>query len=274
VLRTNVQFSSVDRSARTFVVTSPNPGEGKSVTLANLAVVMAQSGLKVVAVDTDLRRPVLHRIFGISNSRGLSNAILDNNPRAAARRETVEPGAPAEFLLSQSADVEDVSPSRSEIMKHLQPTQVTNLWVLPSGPLPPNPAELLGSERMRQALNELSWADVIMFDTPPALAVTDAIVLGARVDGVLLVYEVGSTRRGAAARAVEELKRVDANVLGAVINRLSPGRDGYQYYYYHNYHYYQPEDGRQQEKPQRRRGLARVLPVLGRSRDGARGTEQ
>jgi non-specific protein-tyrosine kinase len=122
---------------------------------------------------------------------------------------------------------------------------------------------------MRKVLEELGWADVILFDSPPVLAVTDAMVLGARADGMLLVYEVGSTRRGAAARAVEELKRVDANVLGIVMNRLSPSRDGYYYYYYNHEQYFRSEDGRQEKKGQRKQGLARLLPIGRRSRDGA-----
>jgi non-specific protein-tyrosine kinase len=267
VLRTNVQFSSVDKTARTLMVTSPSLGEGKSVTLANLAVVMAQAGLKVVAVDTDLRRPVLHKVFGLSNSHGLSNAILTDNLRAGGRPDAAGAGDPVEFLLSQGPHVEDVPSLGSRIMKHVQPTEVSNLWVLPSGPLPPNPAELLGSERMRQVVKELGWADVILFDSPPALAVTDAAVLSARVDGVLIVYEIGSTRRGAAERVVDELQRVDANVLGVVMNRLSPSRDGYYYQYY--YRYYRSEDGRDGKKQQERSRARRLLPFGRRSRDGS-----
>jgi non-specific protein-tyrosine kinase len=269
VLRTNVQFSSVDHTARTLMVTSPNPGEGKSVTLGNLAVVMAQAGIKVVAVDTDLRRPVLHRVFEISNSHGLSDAILKNNPRAVGRADHAGVRHPTEFELSHETRSGDSFPPKSAIANHLQGTEVPNLWVLPSGPLPPNPAELLGSDRLQQVLEQLSWADMIIFDSPPALAVTDAVVLGARVDGVLLVYEIGSTRKGAAARAVKELQRVDANVLGVVMNRLSPSRDGYYYYYYHRYRSYHSEDGRQGGKGERKRGLARLLPRRGRSHNGS-----
>jgi succinoglycan biosynthesis transport protein ExoP len=139
LLRANLQFSSVDRPARTLMVTSPGPGEGKSVTLANLAVVMAQSGLRVVAVDADLRRPVLHKIFGLSNTHGLSDAILQSNP---------------------------------PVSEHLQATEVENLWVLASGPLPPNPAELLGSERMGAVIEELKGqVDMVLLDSPPALVV-------------------------------------------------------------------------------------------------------
>jgi non-specific protein-tyrosine kinase len=202
-LRTNIQFSSVDRPLRTLLVTSPSPAEGKSITLANLAVVMAQSGRSVIVVDTDLRRPAQHKIFGLNNGHGLSSATLE---------------------------------SSSCVTGYVQPTGVENLCVLTSGPLPPNPADLLGSERMAAIIEDLeSQADLVMFDTPPALAVTDAAVLSTKVDGVLLVNRAGHTRRAVIQRAVEELRRVEANLLGVVLNQLSLRRGGYyfpQYYYY------------------------------------------
>lgn len=232
VLRTNLQFSTVDRPARTLMVTSPGPTEGKSVTLANLAVVMAQSGLKVVIADTDLRRPVQHKIFDLPNNHGVSDAILHPNPG------TVE---------------------------HLLETGVDNLWLLPSGHIPPNPAELLGSERMAAVVEELKeYADIVLFDAPPTLVVADAVILSSKVDGVLMVNDAGRTRRHAAGKAVEELRRVKANLLGAVLNRLSGRRNGY-YYYYH-YYYYQSDGGeRERRKRRHRRGgwLQSLLPFMG-----------
>jgi capsular exopolysaccharide synthesis family protein len=232
VLRTNLQFSSVDKSLRTLMVTSPAPTEGKSVTLANLAVVMAQSGLRVIIADTDMRRPVQHRIFSLSNSHGVSDAILHPNPGAA---------------------------------EHLLETGVGNLWLLPSGHIPPNPAELLGSGRMAAVIEELKgYADVVLFDAPPTLVVADAVILGSKVDGVLMVTDAGSTRRHAATKAVEELRRVKANLLGVVLNRLSGRRNGY-YYYYH-YYYDQSEDGKRERRKHRRRRagwLQRLLPFSG-----------
>lgn len=260
VLRTNIQFSSVDRIARTLMVTSPNPVEGKSVTLANLAVVMSQAGYKVVAVDSDLRRPVLHKVFGMSNSHGLSDAILDHNPGALEQPAPGEGAHAVAFGLSDGPPSDESAPPEHPIMDHIRATDVPNLWFLPSGPLPPNPAELLGSGRLRQIVRELAWADVILFDSPPVLAVTDAMVLGARVDGVVMVYETGSTRREEAKRSVAELQRVGANVLGVVMNRLSRGQNGY---YYYNYYYTRPEDGEGGKGP----GpgwLGRVLPFLTR----------
>lgn len=228
VLRINLQFSSVDKPIRTLMVTSPAPTEGKSITLANLAVVMAQSGLKVVVVDTDLRRPVQHKIFDLSNNHGVSDAILHSNPGAA---------------------------------EHLLETGVDNLWLLPSGHIPPNPAELLGSERMAAVIEELKgYADVVLFDVPPALVVADAVILSSKMDGVLMVNDAGSTRRLAAERAVEDLRRVKANVLGVVLNRFS----GRRYYYYD---YYQSDGGERKRGKQRHRRnggwLHSLLPFMG-----------
>ena len=240
VLRTNVRFSFVDRPMRTLMVTSPGPSEGKSVTLANLAVAMAQSGRRVIVVDTDLRRPMLHTIFNVSNTDGLSNALL--TPESG-----VEP--------------------------YLQETGVENLRLLSCGPLPPNPAEVLGSERMGAMIETLlTEADLVLFDSPPVLLVTDAAVLAARivVGGVLLVVDVGKTRRGMAKRAVEELQRVHANLLGVVVNRISVRRGGEYYHQY--YQNYTDHHGDGQKRSRSRTGLQRLLPELLRSngQDGTR----
>jgi non-specific protein-tyrosine kinase len=213
LLRANLQFAAVDKPLHTLMVNSPGPGEGKSVTLANLAVVMARSGLRVVAVDADLRRPALHKVFDLPNSHGLSDAILQTN---------------------------------SPVGERLQATEVENLWLLASGTLPPNPAELLGSERMASVIEELKGqADMVLLDSPPVLVVADALILSNRVDGVLLVNDAGRTRRSEARQGVEEFRRVRANLLGVVLNRLSRRRGGY---YRNHYHYYQSEDGRREER--------------------------
>jgi non-specific protein-tyrosine kinase len=200
-LRTNIQFSAVDKPLKTILVTSASPIEGKSTTVANLGVVMAQAGLSVILVDSDLRRPALHKLFGVSNSDGLTSALLQSTP---------------------------------SLDGYLQATAIENLQVLPSGPLPPNPSELLGSQRMRGLIEQLKGkADVVLFDNPPVLAVTDAAVLANQVDGVLLVVDAGATRREVALRARETMAKVGANVLGVVLTKLSPkGGGGYYYYYY------------------------------------------
>ncbi|HID89784.1 MAG TPA: polysaccharide biosynthesis tyrosine autokinase [Anaerolineae bacterium] len=184
-LRTNLTFAGLDKPIETLVVTSAAPGEGKSTTLANLAVTMAQGERRTILVDADLRRPSLHEIFGVSNSRGLTTMF-------------VEQGALEEPPLVA--------------------TEVDNLFLLPSGPTPPNPADLLGSRRMEEVINVLrEQADLVLFDAPPVIAVTDAAVLGTKVDGVLLVVRAGHTRREHARRAKELLERVRVRVIGAVL---------------------------------------------------------
>jgi succinoglycan biosynthesis transport protein ExoP len=235
VLRTNIQFSSVDRPLRTIMVTSPGPTEGKSITLANLAVVMAQSGLRVILVDTDLRRPVLHKVFDLSNNHGLCDAIL-------------QPTVLWTDLL--------------------QPTTIDNLRLLTSGALPPNPAELLGSQRMRTMVEDLKQqADVVLFDSPPSLVVADAAILAAHLEGVLVVNDAGHTRRNMAKQGVEELQRVRANMLGVVLNQMSSRESSYYYYYYY---YRSADNGRELTRRRRRHRtwLERRLPFLERPSDG------
>lgn len=201
VLRTNIRFSGVDKPIRTLLVTSAGPTEGKSTTAANLAAVMAQAGLKAIVVDADLRRPRLHQMFGIHPRGGLTGSLLEGTMDG-----------------------------------RLQPSQVEGLAVLPAGERPPNPSELLGSRRLRELLGLLTQhVDVVVIDSPPVLPVTDAAVLAQNVDGVLLVVDAGETRRGIAQHAVESLRQVGANVIGAVLNRVPTGKGGY-YNYYHEYY--------------------------------------
>jgi len=196
-LRTNLTFAGLDHPIETLVVTSPAPGEGKSIAAANLAVTMAQGEHRTILVDADLRRPVLHEIFGVSNERGLTTMFVDSQARA--NPPLVEVG-------------------------------VENLWLLPSGPLPPNPADLLGSRRMEEIIAVLrSRADILLFDAPPVIAVTDAAVLGMKVDGVLLVVAAGRTRREHARQARELLERARVRVVGAVLTDV-PAAMARRYY--------------------------------------------
>lgn len=204
VLRMNLMFSSLDKPVRTLVVTSPNPVEGKSVTLSNLAVVMAQIGQKVIIVDTDLRRPSIHRVFGLQNRVGLSDAIL--NPNTSAK-------------------------------DCLQESGIENLRILTSGLLPPSPSEVLGSTRMLKLIEQLKEeADILLFDTPPSSVFTDPIVLAAHVDGAILVNRSGYTRTGDARKVVDQFRRLGVNILGVVITRQNVNRrKTYSYYtYYRN----------------------------------------
>ena len=197
VLRTNIQFSSLDRRIRALLVTSTSPEEGKSTVLANLAVTFAEAGNRVVLVDADLRRPSLHKLFGLSNQVGLTTAVLD----------------------------EDGS------LLPIQDTEVPNLRVLASGPLPPNPADLLSSQRMDRVTEALrAEADYLLYDSPPIVAVTDAAVLGRRLDGVLLVIDAGKTKRDHARRAKLLLEKVNAHLLGVVLNNAEFDSALYRYY--------------------------------------------
>lgn len=194
-LRTNIQFSSLDKPLHSLLVTSTVPDEGKSTTLANLAVTMAQAEQRVILVDCDLRRPSLHTLFNCSNDVGLTSMILSQD---------------------------DELP--------LQETGVPGLSLLPSGPLPPRPADILGSKRMESVIARLrSEADIVLFDTPPVIAVTDAAVLATKVDGVLLVFQANKTSRDRARRARQMLEKVKANIVGVVLNNAEI-EQGYGYY--------------------------------------------
>ena len=168
---------------------------------SNLAVVLAQDGKAVVLIDADLRRPMQHTIFQVENSQGLSDLLVDGEAPIDGR---------------------------------LQDTGIENLRLLTSGPLPPNPSELLGSQSMGRLVKRLEGAaDIVLFDVAPVLPVTDAAVLAPQVDGVLLIAEAGRTRRGEAKWAAENLCRVGANLLGAALNRIKVGRRSGYYYNHH-----------------------------------------
>ncbi len=185
-LRTNLTFTALDNPIETLLVTSSAPDEDKSTVLANLAVTMAQGERRTILVDADLRRPSLHEIFDVTNDQGLTSMI-----------------------------VEETTLDNPPLLK----VGIKNLWLLPSGPLPPNPAGILGSRKMEQVIAALKeHADVVLFDAPPVVAVTDAAVLGTKVDGVLLVVRAGRTRREHAQRAKELLERVHVRIVGAVLN--------------------------------------------------------
>ena len=195
-LRTNLSFYSLDTPVRTFVVTSPAAGEGKSTTLANLAVTMAQSGRKTILVDCDLRRPTLHELLGRPMSPGLTDVLLGANDRMP-----------------------------------LQQTDIDNLTLLSCGPKPPNPTDLLGSARMDQIISQLAGeADFVLFDAPPVLVAADAAILGAKTDGVLLVIQAGKTRRDHSERARELLQKAKVHIIGAALTN-APKEQGMKGYY-------------------------------------------
>jgi len=219
-LRTNVSYASVDKPLRTLMVTSAEPGEGKTTTVSNLGVVLAQNGFSVLITDCDLRHPRVHKYFGLSNRQGLSS------------------------LFAQSADV--LNGTR-------QTTRVDNLSIVTTGLLPPNPAELLGSQKMQHILTSMRQAaDIVLIDTPPILAVTDAAVLAPTLDGVLLVVRPGKTRASALRLTLEQFQQVNAHVLGVVLNDIDlRGQPyAYHYHYYRNYSAYQDYYGGKEKAKQ------------------------
>jgi non-specific protein-tyrosine kinase len=203
VLRTNLQFASVDRPLHLVQVSSPNVGEGKSMTAANLAIAIAQLGQKVILVDGDLHQPTQHRYFQVLNNVGVTTALLGN---------------------------------LEQVDRMFKTTALPNLHLLPSGPLPPNPAELLGSKRMQELLEVLQQkADIVVIDSPPVTVISDAVVLSTRMDGIILVFRSGRTRLEAARNALNALKQVHAPVLGVVLNGAGRGTQDYYYRYRTDY---------------------------------------
>lgn len=197
-LRTNLQFASPDVELRAVLFTSPGPAEGKSTVSSNLAVSVAQTGTEIVLVDSDLRKPTVHKIFGLNNSVGLTS------------------------VLTGQIKLEDA----------VQKTKIDGLSVLTSGPIPPNPAELLQSKSMRGIVERLKQEhERVLLDAPPVLPVADAMILSAYVDGVIMVISANHVPREMAVRAKELLENTNARLLGVVLNQVKYSRDGEQYYY-------------------------------------------
>jgi capsular exopolysaccharide synthesis family protein len=198
-LRTNIQFSKGEGELRTIMFTSAGPGEGKSTTVANTAVALAQSGKRVILVDCDLRKPVQHKIFKKRN-KGITNAL-----------------------------VEDIA-----IGELIQETEIDNLSLVSSGPIPPNPSELLSTKKFQEILNELQrQSDFVIIDAPPVIAVTDACVLASKVDGINLVIGVGSVRPEMAQKAKELILKAKGHLLGVILNRVEIEEEHAYYYYYY-----------------------------------------
>jgi polysaccharide biosynthesis transport protein len=206
-LRTNLEFMSVDRPMKKLSISSAEASDGKSTIAINLAIVIAQSEKKVILVDADLRSPSLHRYLGIPDNPGLSDVFLD---RVKVTDALIEWDGTPKF------------------------------WIMPAGSTPPNAAELLGSRKMDLILDELAgMADMIIIDGPPGFVV-DAIVLSAKVDGVLLVVNIGETRRGSLKAVVDQFRRIEANLVGIVLNRVSKGSGYYGSYYHSSYYSKEP----------------------------------
>lgn len=199
-LRTNVDFSAIDEKLQVIMLTSASPGEGKTTTTTNLAVTYAQSDRKVLVIDADLRKPTMHHTFMKTNRMGLTN------------------------VLTAQADPHDV----------IMETHIPNLHLLTSGPIPPNPSEILSSKKMTAFLDQMrACYDMIIIDTPPALAVTDAQIVATRCDGVILVILAGKVKKDMAIKMKANMDHVKARILGVVLNNVDrKSGEGYYYYYY------------------------------------------
>ena len=202
VIRTSIQFVQAGKNLQTIMITSCTPDEGKSLTIANLAVVLTQAGKSVLVLDCDMRNPTVHKNFGLSNRVGLSSCISLGTALAEA----------------------------------VQATQVPGLYALSAGVIPPNPSELLGSERMQQLLQEAKEQyDYVLVDVPPVLPVTDTLLVSRIVDGVIIVIDSGNVKVEAARDVKQSLLGAGANILGVVLNKVRSEHHGYGYGYYYYY---------------------------------------
>lgn len=198
-IRTNIKFSNVDKDYKTLMVTSSNISEGKSTVSANIATTFAKQGLHTLLVDSDLRRPTVNATFGIDNPQGLSN-----------------------YLSERNFDINSI----------IYKTSVKNLYVMPSGPIPPNPSELIGSKRMAELIKKLSeQLDLVIFDAPPVLSVTDAQIVSTNVDGTILVVRANKTEKAAVKEAVRLIKQVGGHIIGTILNDVEVKDSGYYGYY-------------------------------------------
>lgn len=209
-LRTNIQFAGLDEPVRTLLVTSAAAGEGKSTTVANFGAVLAHAGSKVCVIDSDLRRPALHRFFDIPNTAGLTTALVEGK------------------------SIEEMA----------RPTRIPNLSILTSGPTPPNPAELVGSRRMRDLIESSTQAyEYVILDSPPIVSVSDATNLATLVSGVILVVRSGKVPQDVVRRTAEQIERVKGRILGVLLNSVDLRRDAYYSHYYRYYRGYYSGNG-------------------------------
>ena len=204
MLRTNLQYLNIDKQNKAIVVTSANKAEGKTTTLSNLAITIAQSGKKVVLVECDLRKPRIHKTFSVKNKLGITNIIVGHK-------------------------------SLEEVINVIE--EIPNLSVMQAGPIPPNPAEVLESKAMKEMVEKLKQMyDIVLFDAPPVCSVTDAAILSTITDGVILVVSSGGANIDATKLAKGLLDKVGANILGVVLTKVDTSKTGAYYYYYDDYY--------------------------------------
>ncbi|MDH4422867.1 MULTISPECIES: CpsD/CapB family tyrosine-protein kinase [Bacillus] len=196
-IRTNIEFTSVDNNIRSIMVTSANPGDGKTMTVSNLAVVFGQQGKKVLVIGADLRKPSIQDLFAVHTSNGLTNVLS----------------------------------GQANIMQCIQKTDIENVYVMASGPIPPNPAELLGNQVMDEVLLEAyNMFDIVLIDTPPVLAVTDAQILANKCDGIILVVRSEKTEKDKIVKTKQLLDKASGKILGVVLNDKKEEQEQYGYY--------------------------------------------
>ncbi len=209
-LRTTLLYQNTDKRRKSLIVSSAGPGDGKTTTVANLAITLANMGKKTILIDTDLRRPVVNKVFGINKSPGIT-----------------------EYLKGYIKNFSDV----------VSKTKIDNLFIVPSGVIPPNPSELLGSKKLRDLIRKLEkeW-DMVLFDSPPLVAVTDATMISKEIDNILIVVKVGKTEKNAFEHTINALKNISAPLGGIILNAVTDRHNyGYYYYYYQYYQYYGPD---------------------------------
>lgn len=224
VLRTNIQYTSVDNPLKMLTVTSAGPGEGKTTTSINIAITFAQTGKRVMLIDGDLRKPKVHKILGLENQNGLTN-ILAN---------------------------------KGDYIKYIKETKIEGLDVITCGAIPPNPSELLNSNQMKQLLQTIRKDyDMVVIDAPPVGNVTDAAIISTIVDGTILVAASGTVEVESLKRAKELLQKVNANIIGVVLNKLDRNSKGNYYYYY--YYYY----GESETPSKKKRNFKRPKKEIG-----------
>ncbi len=250
-LRTNIQFKEAEKKIETIGIASTSPEEGKTLVAVNLAVTMAQAGMKVLLVGSDLRKPAIDRVFGVEMTPGLTDILMGNYPW----RDTVK--TVTDMIMGQMGT--------DEVM---MTPGLDNLHLITSGPIPPNPAELIESERLTAFMQEAKKEyDIILFDSTPILSTADAAILGTKVDGVLLVYRVGTVSRGLLRRSTAQLKQVNCNIMGVVLNGMRPDvSPDFQDYKYYSYYYAYGEEKKQKKRGERRH----LLSFIGKKRESGK----
>lgn len=239
-LRTNIQFKDVEDEIKAIAVTSASPQEGKTLVSINLAITMAQAGVRTLLIGSDMRKPMIERAFGVEIAPGLSEILLGNY----AWKDTVK-------------TITDIMIGKMSLEEVMVTPGLDNLHIITSGTIPPNPAELIESRRLKEFLEEAKKEyDLIIFDSPPILSTADAVILGSKMDGVLLVYRVGAVSKGLLKRSTAQLEHVKCRILGVVLNGMKPdlSPDFHDFKYY-KYYYSYGESGKGRKRKKRAGGL-------------------